>query len=205
MDEFPSYVMISLANVYCWMLGVLIMDKEIDIVHILRQYRHDWLNNIQLIKGYLELERVEKVQQIIHDLIQQARNESDLSNLKIDEVASRLLTFNWDNHPYVLTFEVLRGETEQEWQDYEKVITVLLEEIFTCLDILAKQGEENELYLIFNDLENLKLEIDFHGQVKDREKLVEKITKIQSIYNKFIKIIEWNDDGFYMTVVFQAD
>lgn len=178
------------------------MEKELDVVHVLRHYRHDWLNKIQLIKGYLDLSRVEKAEQYIQEIIQQARNETDLSNLKMNQVATRLLTFNWKDHPYVLTFDVLCNDDEKDWQKHENIILEILNKNFAILDTFAKWGEENELHLTFKEISNFELEIDYHGQVINKEKLVEKITFLQSIYKQYIKKVDFDEEGYYMVAVF---
>jgi|SRR5690554_4604538 len=175
------------------------MEKDLEVVHVLRQYRHDWLNKIQLIKGYLDLGKMEKVQELINEIILQSRNEGDLSNLKIDRVASHLLTFNWGNHPYVLSFEVIGGE--RNWREQEELILHLLQETFSILDRTAEPGEENELFLVFKDITQMELEIDFHGQIIDKEMFKNKIIQLKALFQKNEITIDWNDNGYLMTVL----
>lgn len=178
------------------------MENDFNVLHALRQYRHDWLNKIQLIKGYIDLGRMEKVQQLIEEVIQEAKNESDLTNLNMKRVATKLLTFNWENHPYVLTYEVIRSDKPYNWQEKESLINELLEEHFTCLDHFALRGEENELYLVFKEIPNIELEIDFHGQVINKEKFMDKLMQIRSTHSNIIKNVECSSNGYYIAYSF---
>lgn len=45
------------------------MDKNWTTIETLRQTRHDWLNKIQIIKGNLELNRIDRVKGIIDEII----------------------------------------------------------------------------------------------------------------------------------------
>lgn len=179
-------------------VGVLAVEKAHDIVYILKQYRHDWLNKIQLIKGNMELGRADRVEQLINEVILQSKSESDLSNLKMDRVASRLLTFNWDNHPYIILYEIIGGE--RDWRQKEDMIVKVLDEIFSILDQSARLGEENELLLVFYDVDKYKLQIDFHGKIENDQLFKEKIKSVETHFHKNIGQIEWSENGYLMSL-----
>ncbi len=64
------------------------MEKKWSTVDVLRHARHDWLNKLQLIKGNLDLNKPERVKQIIEEIVHEAQAEAKLSNLKIPLFAS---------------------------------------------------------------------------------------------------------------------
>ena len=66
------------------------MEKEWDIVEVLRHSRHDWLNKLQLIKGNLDLNRIDRAKAIIDEIVIEVQHESKLSNLHIPLFASLL-------------------------------------------------------------------------------------------------------------------
>ena len=45
------------------------MDKNWTTFEVLRQTRHDWLNKIQIIKGNLELNKIDRVKGYIEEII----------------------------------------------------------------------------------------------------------------------------------------
>lgn len=48
------------------------MKKEWDVVEVLKYARHDWLNKIQLIKGNLALNRVDRANDIINTIVNES-------------------------------------------------------------------------------------------------------------------------------------
>lgn len=59
------------------------MEKDWDTVELLRHSRHDWLNKIQLIKGNLTLGKIDRIKEIIDEIVYHTEQESKLSNLPI--------------------------------------------------------------------------------------------------------------------------
>lgn len=81
--------------------------REWTTVDVLRHARHDWLNKVQLIKGYASLNKMEKVKKIVEDIIRETQQESKLSNLHRPEFAELLLTYNWEGHTVQIAYEIL--------------------------------------------------------------------------------------------------
>ncbi|MFA9557200.1 Spo0B C-terminal domain-containing protein [Evansella sp. AB-rgal1] len=175
------------------------MNRDWDVVDVLRHYRHDWLNKLQLIKGNLDIGRVEKVEHIIRDVIQQSKNESDLSNMNMDKLAKRLLTFNWENHPYLLTFELVDGTAD--WSLLEERVLRIMNEIVSILDEHSVYGNDNRLLIIFKDVRNFELELDFDGYLKIDDKLEETFLNLRETYQGITKM-EWDGHGCYVRVAF---
>ncbi|KSU83780.1 MULTISPECIES: Spo0B C-terminal domain-containing protein [Fictibacillus] len=82
------------------------MSRDWSTLEVLRHARHDWLNQLQLIKANLSLGRTERANEIIEEIILFSRHESSLMNLKVPELAEYLITFNWLKHPIILETRV---------------------------------------------------------------------------------------------------
>ncbi|WP_158211656.1 Spo0B C-terminal domain-containing protein [Alkalihalobacterium alkalinitrilicum] len=162
------------------------MAKPKEIINILSHSRHDWLNVMQLIKGNLALNRPERVEEIIHSVIQQSQNESKLSNLNIPAVVADLLTFNWENHYYELEIEVI-GDVK-DLSHYENVLHEWCSNLMKLIDQCCDEGTENHLLITFQLLEDeIKLIFDFQGQFKE----ISSITSwFQSPSSELFKITE---------------
>lgn len=83
------------------------MEKDWNMIEVLRHARHDWLNKIQLIKGNLSLNKTDRAKEIIDEIVVEAQQEARLSNMNLPGFASLLLTYNWENHYLQLEYEVL--------------------------------------------------------------------------------------------------
>ena len=66
------------------------MEKEWDVVEVLRYARHDWLNKLQLIKGNLALNRLDRANEIIEEIVNESKHESKLTNINMRLFAALL-------------------------------------------------------------------------------------------------------------------
>ncbi|TYR82276.1 sporulation protein [Priestia megaterium] len=87
------------------------MEKEWDVVEVLKYARHDWLNKIQLIKGNLALNRIDRANEIIEEIVSESKHESKheskLTNMNMRMFTSFVMTYHWYNHAVRLELEVL--------------------------------------------------------------------------------------------------
>lgn len=81
------------------------MKRDWNTIEVLRHARHDWLNQIQLIKGNISLNNIARVNEIIDEIVAESKHQSKLSNMNLPQFASLLLTCNWENHLFQLEFE----------------------------------------------------------------------------------------------------
>lgn len=142
------------------------MTKHSEVVELLRHCRHDWLNVVQLIKGNIALNRLDRVNEIIESVTLQAQNESKLSNLHIPDVAELLLTFNWKQNLYKLEVEVI-GEVES-LADYERSVYKWCTCFFKKLNQSCVEGVNNHLLVTFEVNQNEpKIIFDFQGKIEN--------------------------------------
>ena len=174
------------------------MTREWDVLEVLKHYRHDWLNKLQLIKGNLDIGRTEKAATIIDEIIQQSRNESHLSNMNIPDLATRLITFNWEEHPYLLTVETITGD--KDWSQHESEIKTFLDEMFLLFDKYANYGDDNHIILIFKDLKEFKIELDFQGELPLNSTLEREIQQLQNKFGNILGKIEWDKHGCFINL-----
>ena len=83
-----------------------------EFLNCLKHYRHDWLNHIQIIKGYLSLDKAEKAQKYLDQVIIQAHYESKISQLGDTDLAYFLLTYNWVQDKLMLDVEIEENDIE---------------------------------------------------------------------------------------------
>ncbi|WP_051314660.1 Spo0B C-terminal domain-containing protein [Alteribacter aurantiacus] len=140
------------------------MTKDWEPVELLRHYRHDWLNHLQLIKGNLALGKTERVEVLLDEIIQQAKNESKLSNINGNLLAERLLTYNWEAHNFRLSFEVITEPHELHTR--EKQILMVTERLLEWFDRHCYYGADNHLLFVLNESRGHPvIEFDFQGKL----------------------------------------
>ncbi|GGE42740.1 sporulation protein [Pullulanibacillus camelliae] len=138
-------------------------DKMIDL---LRAIRHDWLNELQLIKANLDLNRVERVSEIVDLLVSKAKNEAQLSNLCAPKTAAYLLTYNLNRPMVTLDVEVVGKVLDLSHAD-ECLYTYFLN-VLTYFNTKAEQQANNNVTISI-DLEEHQatFTIDFAGSLTD--------------------------------------
>ncbi|MGP3559653.1 Spo0B C-terminal domain-containing protein [Geobacillus sp. BK01] len=121
------------------------MEKRWTVIEVMRHARHDWLNKIQLIKGHLALNKVERVQEIINGIIGEAQQETRLTNLKAERFAELIMTYNWEPHPIFLEYEVVGDEADLSL--YDEPLSEWCRRFFRLLEEQADEQRENHLCL----------------------------------------------------------
>jgi stage 0 sporulation protein B (sporulation initiation phosphotransferase) len=140
------------------------MIKERTILEILSQNRHDWLNQIQLIKGYLELERPERALYVIEDIIVQTHQESLLSRLDLPEFSEWLLTHSWNQPLLQIEFEILMEDEGQPCPD--KAITSFFTQLSSKLEYRLDPKLEQQLFIqICPSKHELCFNCEFQGRM----------------------------------------
>ncbi|XJZ26358.1 Spo0B C-terminal domain-containing protein [Bacillota bacterium Lsc_1132] len=156
------------------------MEKEWDIVEVLRHSRHDWLNKLQLIKGNLDLNRIDRAKAIIDEIVVEAQNETKLSNLQLPHFASLLMKANWENYFFQLEYEILQDTGAISIDEHELVSWTSL--FFSSLNSAVAMFEENQLAITIVPLkEGARFFFDFHGIIKKKERIEQFLTDVSRL------------------------
>lgn len=145
------------------------VKKKWSTVDILRHTRHDWLNNLQLIKGNLDLNKIERVKEIIAKIIIETQNEARLTNLNLAAFSGDLMTFKWERHHFQLEFEVL-GEVK-DLSKYDESLAEWTSLFFQILDQVVEKENENHLSVSIVLNEHVCFFFDFSGIIKKEDYL----------------------------------
>lgn len=148
------------------------MEKEWDIIEVLRHSRHDWLNKLQLIKGNIDLNRVDRAKEVIDEIVIEAQHETKLSNLHMPLFASLVLTSNWENPYFRLEYEVFEDSKPIKIND--SILTNWTNSFFSCLNKAIEAFQENHLSITVDpQTDGIRFFFDFSGIIIKSE-LIEK-------------------------------
>lgn len=144
------------------------MEKEWDMIEVLRHSRHDWLNKLQLIKGNLDLNRVDRAKAVIDEIVMEAQHETKLSNLQLPQFASLLLKSNWVNPSFQLEYEVF-ADSETFVID-DALLADWTGAFFSCLNAAVDVFHDNHLSITIEpQSEGVRFFFDFSGIIKNSE------------------------------------
>jgi stage 0 sporulation protein B (sporulation initiation phosphotransferase) len=146
------------------------MEKEWNMIEVLRHSRHDWLNKLQLIKGNLDLNRIDRAKTIIDEIVIESQHETKLSNLHIPVFASLLLRANWENNIFRLEYEVLQDFGQLKINEVE--LTKWTAAFFTSLNDSVAPFAENHLAISIDpQKDGVRFFFDFSGIIKQKERI----------------------------------
>ncbi|MFC7684541.1 Spo0B domain-containing protein [Ureibacillus sp. GCM10028918] len=77
--------------------------STLSINDVLRFANHDFMNQIQLIKMYLDLDRVEEAKKMIEKISEQSKSLSNINKLKLPKTVEWLQTIQWRYPAFELT------------------------------------------------------------------------------------------------------
>jgi stage 0 sporulation protein B (sporulation initiation phosphotransferase) len=146
------------------------MKKQWRIVDVLRHSRHDWLNKIQLIKGNLALNKIDRVYEIINDIIREMQHETKLTNLKAVQFAELLMTYNWQPRLISLEYEVL-GE-ERDLSLYDEDLTQWSSSFLAFMERQADGQQENHMSISIEVMpRGANIFFDYCGTMQDKNEV----------------------------------
>ncbi|MBU8916609.1 sporulation initiation phosphotransferase B [Bacillus sp. FJAT-29953] len=174
------------------------MEKEWDIIEVLRHSRHDWLNKLQLIKGNLDLNRIDRVKEVITEIVVEAQHETKLSNLGLPQFASLLFTANWESHSFQLEYEVFEDSEYIKINDFK--LTEWTKSLFTGLNQAIEAFQENHLSITIEpQSDGIRFFFDFRGIINNKE-LIEKFLS----GSQEVTIKEFTESEFALEVFMPA-
>jgi stage 0 sporulation protein B (sporulation initiation phosphotransferase) len=68
--------------------------NEKDVLNVLQHYRHDLMNDLQLVYGYLSMGKLDHVKKKINERMVKGNEERKLLNLGVDKFALWIIRFN---------------------------------------------------------------------------------------------------------------
>lgn len=170
--------------------------KEINVIklhyyelieNLLREQRHDFLNEIQIIYGYIKLNKIDKAIDYINQVSKDAKICSKISNLScielyimLSEKFKRAKSLGID-----INFEVYSDAQREEFMDKDinKVISLFEEAVDVIIDSMYNNSDfEEYIFYIEETCENFILKIDLYG-LNSRNDIKE---KFKELYGKVI-------------------
>ncbi|MDL4841656.1 Spo0B domain-containing protein [Aquibacillus rhizosphaerae] len=161
-------------------------DEE--TIELLRHYRHDWMNQIQLLMGYTSMRKIERVEDKLKECVRNADNERKLVNLNIPKTAIWLISFNW-------SFENFRIEYKIDTDNSNLLIDdqLLHKQFNEVMETFTTFGMNLELYhgtitiRQLNNQDNAEVEVYFSGVFDEIDRLKRGFLEKNKLYHLKIK------------------
>lgn len=149
--------------------------KEEQVIQLLRHYRHDWLNELQLIMGYVQMGKLDKAQEKIKQAVAHAEVDRKIQSIPMPKTALWITKFGWCYTNLELTYEI---EVKQTVNACDQSTVRHLEEAMDCIlsgsmktnlyhgTIRLQQKEQSQLQIVleitgeFQNLSKVKQQLE---------------------------------------------
>ncbi len=154
-------------------MGGVQMNEE-EVIQLLRHYRHDWMNELQLIMGYAQMGNIEKVQEKVNQAVEHAALDRKLQSIPLPKTALWIMQFNWEFANFRMTHDVKVNQT----------ITVddqtVVDQLKQLMTYLVEHSLKMSLYhvtLVLRETDQHQLEIllRLDGEIENERTLIEKL------------------------------
>lgn len=115
--------------------------EEKDVIQLLRHYRHDLMNHLQIIQGYASMGKIDKVQQKLQHYMAYLQEEGKLVNLHAPALALYLLQFDSLHMNFRLTYHVHTNH-----KDLQSADQLLVKRCRQVMTLIENASDEMELY-----------------------------------------------------------
>jgi len=143
-------------------------------IETLSHHRHDWMNELQILYGYLRLNKPDKAVAVVDRIRGRMEHDSRISHLGIPKLAAFFLSFRTVCDTMRLDVEVEEGfclpDPEMDQDRLTDAVIGLINVV--RLRALTAAEEENVLWLrLRSDERSVVLEMDYNGRLAAKDSL----------------------------------
>ncbi|GGM27392.1 sporulation initiation phosphotransferase B [Paraliobacillus quinghaiensis] len=148
--------------------------EEEDVVTLLRHYRHDWMNELQLIMGYAQMGKLDTVQKKIQQSVEKAESDRKLQNLPLPKTVIWVMQFNFRFDNFRLKYNI--DANEKLAIDDQR----LYDQLERIMEIFTSFGMKTEMYHGTMNIQQLnqqqlKVQLSFSGIIERSKELKNQI------------------------------
>ena len=165
--------------------------KEKDFIQILQCYRHDLMNDLQVIQGYLSMDKIDKVKTKVNDTIESYNEERKLVSLNTPEFILWVIQFNHLYDNIRLTYQI-----NIENMNLLAIDTLLVNQCKQIIKRIGELGVKAELYEVKLQL-NLQsnsevfIVISVDGVFDDKKYLIKDLEELKVKSSLIVKETEF--------------
>ncbi|SDK40586.1 Spo0B domain-containing protein [Sediminibacillus albus] len=171
-----------------------------EVVNLLSHYRHDWMNELQLLTGYASMGKLDKVQDKIQQISMAMEKERRISNAGLPRTALWAISFNWNYSNFRLDYQIYLEKNQHTVYD-EQIVSRLQ----TITDLLEAHSNSMELYegeLTLRcgkeDANSIEVQLLFTGAFENPVEMEEKLSDMSDLYK--ISILSTDEEKNQCTV-----
>lgn len=143
--------------------------KVNEVTDLLSHYRHDWMNQLQILHGYASMGKVDKVQEKLQGVIQEAHEESKLMKLQSPHFALWVIQFNTQFKQFRLTYNI---ERQHNLASYDQDLMVNSQKVVHIFKEFINPLKLYMVTLTISGQDKPEIMLSFEGEVDNEEGLL---------------------------------
>jgi len=148
------------------------------VIEMMKKYRHDVLNNIQVISCYVGLKRTDEIINYLDTINYFEKQQSLVTSFSNDEIAAYLYKMHVLFPNIVIELEIEENIYIIQGRFNDKFFLNILDKtIDTLYEVVDKNREQHLMISIGNDEMDLIINIDFDGNISNVSNKISKIEK----------------------------
>lgn len=156
--------------------------KVEEVLSVLRHYRHDWMNQLQLVYGYASMDKLDKVKEKLTEVLNESQQESRLLGLNAPHFALWTIQFNSVYQQFTLQYEI---ENKHDLSSYDLPLLSYCNELMDVLNEHISTAKLYQMKVAVSGEENCNIFFHVMGKFEDEELLLSKINE-----KSFIKEVQ---------------
>ncbi|MCR8644133.1 Spo0B domain-containing protein [Paenibacillus sp. N1-5-1-14] len=124
-------------------LDVIHQQQDEELLRVVNRFRHDWMNHFQIIFGYIQLKKVDNLQDTMEKIKGKMLQDSFLSKLGIPSLIVYLLKARMDSSKMELEIDIVQEVDLSQLPIKAEAITALTRTVVSLFQEHAQLAEEN--------------------------------------------------------------
>ncbi|KGX89200.1 Spo0B domain-containing protein [Pontibacillus litoralis] len=154
-----------------------------EVTKLLRHYRHDWMNELQIVHGYAAMNKMDKVQEKLDEIIANSREEAKLMSLQAPYFALWILQCNMLNDNCKLTYQI---EAEEDWSEFDQELVNQCEAVVQIIQACISPLTLCELHVRLKQTYVPRLHFEVCVEVTDEKELQKRIETVPNVHDFII-------------------
>ena len=174
--------------------GVYVRNE--DVIELLQHYRHDLMNQVQIMKGYLSMKKYDQVSHKLDELVEGFTEERKLMNLNTPEFNLWIIRFNMWHKNIRLSYNIY---TDKPLKELDKQFVSQCKQVVNSIEMSILASELYELTIDLDEnVKKIELIITIKGYFSDKSDLIKNL-------NRFGEQLETNDEKICYRLLFPND
>lgn len=165
-------------KIYKKQMSLTIQSTHKQWITTMNHHRHDWMNDLQVLFGYIRLGKEDKIVKYIEQIKGKIHGESAISKLNEPMLVSFLMSFRTTSSPFELKIDILSGEDQHSINIEDEQISELLITIILAYRLYVQHDSNEDLVLALqfeNNGSSLNIHVSFNGEIKSEQLWKQKI------------------------------